>query len=86
VREAAGEVAVRVGHGDLRLVIAGAGAEGPERHQPQLLGSGLAEVVSYADFQRVGSMKEAKAQGVYRLGARLTVAVSAHTPGPARVP
>ncbi len=26
-----------------------------------------AEVVSYADFQRVGSMKEAKSQGVYRL-------------------
>jgi ribosome-binding ATPase YchF (GTP1/OBG family) len=26
-----------------------------------------AEVVSYADFQRVGSMKEAKNQGVYRL-------------------
>jgi ribosome-binding ATPase YchF (GTP1/OBG family) len=26
-----------------------------------------AEVVSYADFQRVGSMKEAKAQGVHRL-------------------
>lgn len=26
-----------------------------------------AEVVTYADFQRVGSMKEAKAQGVYRL-------------------
>ena len=26
-----------------------------------------AEVVSYADFQRVGSMKDAKSQGVYRL-------------------
>jgi ribosome-binding ATPase len=26
-----------------------------------------AEVVSYADFQRVGSMKDAKGQGVYRL-------------------
>jgi ribosome-binding ATPase YchF (GTP1/OBG family) len=26
-----------------------------------------AEVVGYADFQRVGSMKEAKTHGVYRL-------------------
>ncbi|HZY88819.1 MAG TPA: DUF933 domain-containing protein [Gemmataceae bacterium] len=31
------------------------------------------EVVSYADFQRVGSMKEAKAQGVYRLEGKTYV-------------
>jgi ribosome-binding ATPase YchF (GTP1/OBG family) len=32
-----------------------------------------AEVVSYADFQRVGSMKEAKSQGVYRLEGKTYV-------------
>jgi ribosome-binding ATPase YchF (GTP1/OBG family) len=32
-----------------------------------------AEVVSYADFERVGSMKEAKAQGVYRLEGKTYV-------------
>jgi ribosome-binding ATPase YchF (GTP1/OBG family) len=32
-----------------------------------------AEVVSYADFRRVGSMKEAKAQGVYRLEGKTYV-------------
>jgi ribosome-binding ATPase YchF (GTP1/OBG family) len=32
-----------------------------------------AEVVSYADFQRVGSMKEAKTHGVYRLEGKTYV-------------
>ena len=32
-----------------------------------------AEVVSYADFQRVKSMKEAKSQGVYRLEGKTYV-------------
>lgn len=32
-----------------------------------------AEVVSYADFQRVGSMKDAKSQGVYRLEGKTYV-------------
>jgi len=31
------------------------------------------EVVSYADFQRVGSMKDAKQQGVYRLESKTYV-------------
>ena len=32
-----------------------------------------AEVVAYDDFRRVGSMKEAKAQGVYRLEGKTYV-------------
>ena len=32
-----------------------------------------AEVVSYADFQRLGSMKEAKTHGVYRLEGKTYV-------------
>src|SRR5205823_5587600 len=37
-----------------------------------------AEVVSYADFRRVGSMKEAKHQGVYRLEGKTYVVQDGH--------
>jgi ribosome-binding ATPase YchF (GTP1/OBG family) len=43
--------------------VAGAG----QVHTDLARGFVRAEVVSYADFQRVGSMKEAKSHGVYRL-------------------
>ena len=42
---------------------------------PHRSGAGFvrAEVVSYDDFQRVGSMKEAKTHGVYRLEGKTYV-------------
>ena len=39
-------------------------------HTDLMRGFVRAEVVGYADFQRVGSMREAKAQGVYRLESK----------------
>ena len=41
--------------------------------RPAVLPLVRAEVVAYEDFKRVGSMKEAKQQGVYRLEGKTYV-------------
>ena len=60
-----------VGEDECRAWAMPKGADARHRRQPDSHRSGRgfvrAEVVGYADFQRVGSMKEAKTHGVYRL-------------------